>query len=544
MANIFNSVKVRTPKFNVFNLSHSRKFSCNFSKLLPILCQEIYPGETWSVSTQGFLRFLPLATPMMHHVDVKFWYFFVPHRLIWDKWRDFITYGVNGPDATLAPKFAKPYVDFTKVTVTKETEWKDWCTDGTLMDFLGFPTRPLDDYKKASDTTWGFKHVDLMPFMAYHLIYNEYFINRNVQSNYDALIDGMRAYVGMQIPSKISWLFYLHDVNWNMDYYTSCLPFVQRGTPAPIPFDATSENKVTYKETSDVVSEQRGELYNDDGTLATIQQDEGIISSKKSARVENIDKITTHFTGITATINDLRWAQRLQSWMEKSARVGSRYIEQIKAHFGVTSSDARLQRPELLGAGQFPVVVSDVEQMSSSDQESPQGNLAGKGTGFGITKGWKKHFEEHGFLFGIMVISPRASYKNIWPRQYLRFNPMDYYFPEFQYLGEQAVTKREVSPDMTDEDYNKSLFGYQQRYAEMRYIPSTIHGGFKNSEDLSKWVMVRNLGKVALNNDFVKQSVDYNNFADVTSSSDHCLVELWHDIKATRPLDVYAIPTL
>ena len=123
MANIFNSVKVRAPKFNVFNLSHSRKFSCNFSKLLPILCQEVYPGETWSVSTQGFLRFLPLVTPMMHHIDVKFWYFFVPHRLVWDKWRDFITYGVNGPDASLAPKFAKPYCDLTKVTVTKETDW-------------------------------------------------------------------------------------------------------------------------------------------------------------------------------------------------------------------------------------------------------------------------------------------------------------------------------------------------------------------------------------------------------------------------------------
>lgn len=544
MKNIFNSVLVKAPKFNVFNLSHTTRFSCNFSTLIPTLCQEVLPGETWSVSTQGFVRLLPLVTPFMHHVDVKYWFFFVPNRLLWDNWRDFITYGVNGPtDTKLAPKHAKPYCDMTALNLN--SAHRSLIEDGSLADFLGFPTVPAGHDWSKDLSTYGVPKVDIMPFVAYQLIYNEYFINRNVQSNFDDLISSIRSKDGSLTPSLYSWIFQLRKVNWNLDYYTSCLPFVQRGSAAPIPFDADITNTVRYLDQSEVVTDgttTEGTLNTQGDSKLHVTNSETSIDSDASIR--NIDSVTSKLTGITATINDLRFATRLQSWMEKSARVGSRYIEQIKAHFGVTSSDARQQRPELLGGGSYPIMISDVEQTSET-QTTPLATLGGKGTAFGITKGFKKHFEEHGFIMGIMVLSPRAVYKNAFPRQYMRFNPMDYYFPEFQHLGEQKVTKREVSPDLTNNgSYNDETFGYQQRFAEYRYIPSTVHGGFKNGKDLSKWVMVRDLGKVALNDDFVKQQVDYNNFADVTSSSDHCLVELYHDIKASRPLDVYATPTL
>lgn len=543
MKNIFNSVLVKSPKYNVFNLSHTTRFTCNFSTLIPTLCQEVLPGETWSISTQGFVRLLPLATPFMHHVDVKYWFFYVPNRLLWNHWRDFITYGVNGPtDTKLSPLHAKPYCDMTKLNLPND-EHHRLIEDGSLADFLGFPTVPKGHDWSKDSSTYGVMKVDIMPFVAYQLIYNEYFINRNVQSNFDELIDGIRNMDGQLSPQRYSWIFHLRTVNWNLDYYTSCLPFVQRGTAAPIPLDANVENDVNYLPVSEVVSN------NPDGNLS-VQGDGNLhvsnsdTSQDSEASIHNIDNISSRLTGVTATVNDLRFATRLQAWMEKSARVGSRYIEQIKAHFGVTSSDARQQRPELLGGGSYPIMISDVEQTSESST-TPQATLAGKGTAFGVTKGFKKHFEEHGFIIGIMTLSPRATYKNAFPRQFMRFNPMDYYFPEFQHLGEQKVTKREVSPDLTNNGhYNDETFGYQQRFAEYRYIPSTVHGGFKNGKDLSKWIMARNLGKVALNSDFVQQQVDYNNFADVTYNSDHCLVELYHDIKASRPLDVYATPTL
>ena len=541
MKNIFNSVLVKSPKFNVFNLSHTTRFTCNFSTLIPTLCQEVLPGETWSISTQGFVRLLPLVTPFMHHVDVKFWFFYVPNRLLWDNWRDFITYGVNGPtDTKLSPLHPKPYCDMTKLNLT-DREHQQLIEDGSLADFLGFPTVPSGHDWSKELSSYGVMKVDIMPFVAYQLIYNEYFINRNVQSNLDELINGLRLKDGALNPKLYSWLFQLRKVNWNLDYYTSCLPFVQRGTAAPIPFDANLDIK--YLPTSEVVSDNpEGNLTtHGDGNLHVSNAD---ASEDSEATIRNIDSSNSKLTGVTATVNDLRFATRLQTWMEKSARVGSRYIEQIKAHFGVTSSDARQQRPELLGGGSYPIMISDVEQTSESSV-TPQATLAGKGTAFGVTNGFKKHFEEHGFILGIMTLSPRATYKNAFPRQFMRFNPMDYYFPEFQHLGEQKVTKREVSPDLTNNGpYNDETFGYQQRFAEYRYIPSTVHGGFKNGKDLSKWIMARNLGKVALNSDFVQQQVDYNNFADVTYNSDHCLVELYHDIKASRPLDVYATPTL
>lgn len=549
MKNIFNSVKVVTPKYNVFNLSHSKRFTANMSDLNPVMCQEVLPGETWSVSTQGFVRMLPLVTPVMHHIDVKIWYFFVPNRLLWDNWREFITYGVNGPtDQTLAPQHAKPYVSMTGLYLSSD-DAKSCACDGSLMDFLGFPTiKDVATWNAMPHPqTAGVERVDIMPFVAYHLIWNDYFCNRNVETNLDDNIKWIRDKDGKLVFGTYSWLFYKHKINWNLDYYTSCLPFLQRGVAAPLPFNADIQNTITYKDQGEVLdgtSIDNGMLGNEDNTdnLVLRNLDTGEI---QPSNIRNIEKITSKMTGITATINDLRFATRLQSWLEKSARVGSRYIEQVKAHFGVTSSDARMQRAELLGGGSFPIMISDIEQTSET-QQTPLGTLGGKGTGFGQTKGFRKHFEEHGWLFGLMAISPRAVYKNNFPRQYMRFNPLDYYFPEFQHLGEQAVTKYEVSPDLTgDADkYNKETFGYQQRFAEYRYIPSTVHGGFKNGEDLSKWVMCRDLGQVALNQDFVQQQVDYNNFADTTSDSDHFLIELFHNVKAARPMDVYATPTL
>ena len=190
-----------------------------------------------------------------------------------------------------------------------------------------------------------------------------------------------------------------------------------------------------------------------------------------------------------STINELRQAFQIQKWLERNARGGTRYIEQILSHFGVKSSDARFQRPEYLGGGKTPVTVSEVLQMSSSDETSPQGNMAGHGVSVGNSNQFSRYFEEHGMIIGIMSVLPRTAYMQGIPRFMTKTDRYDFFWPEFAHLGEQAVKSKELFWKPNDDAYNDSDFGYQPRYTEYRYIPDTVHGEFANT--LKFWHMAR-----------------------------------------------------
>jgi len=547
---IFNDVLVKKPGRSLFNLKHEKKFSADWAYLYPILCLETVPGDTFKISTEVFLRTAPLIAPIMHRVNVKLNYFYVPNRLVWDEWQDFIT-GIN-QSATYDPTSE----DQSNYFVTKippywqfktPTGVQNYLKDGSLADFLGFPTMAPTDQSDASNQNPI--NVQLMPFRAYQKIYNDWFRNQNVEGEQWSNTSG-----GLQ-NADYAATFTLRKRMWEKDYFTSCLPFAQRGDAVRVPIAS-----IEYDKSGETV------LKNDSGNGFDVINNSSHVDaynpSNNKVRMtttdDNSDLVNVNVDNSTnlkvnaGTINDLRIATRLQRWLEINARVGGRYIEQILGHYGVYSSDARLQRSEYLGGWSQPIVVSDIEQNSatlgtaqSGVENTPQGNLAGKGMSYSDGKPIKCFCEEHGFIIGILSIIPRTSYSNGLPKMFMRNYKEDYYFPEFANLGEQEVNSQELFYDVTDASNRESKrFGFQERYCEYKYVPSTVHGEFKNN--LQFWHLGRDFrtsGQPALNKSFVECNPRTNIFA-VESGVAHFYVNLVNNVSALRPMPRQAVPSL
>lgn len=545
---VFDSVPVKVPAKNVFNLSHDVKATYNFDKLYPFLCQPIYPGDTWNARAEVFLRAMPLLCPVMHNVDMHIHFFFVPFRLLWNAnrkadWKVYITGGEDGKQRPILPYF---------------TYHRLWDVDekfighGSLLDHMGFPT--VDDLE--TEPFNGSTKISSLPFRAYQLVYNEYYRNQNLQNEVEFSYDS-----GFETEGDVAELFAFRKKCWEKDYFTSALPFLQRGNAMtlPISFDSSSASVVNAPVSVDTARRQGADLSyalstDRDGTIFT--NGDGTAPISQPVTLEGTAKINAGqltFTGLSiGTINDFRYCLRLQQWMENNARCGSRYIEQLFSHFGVRSSDARLQRPELLGGGKVPLIFTDVPQTSfgeGSDRDVV-GDLAGKGTMYGKTDGFKKYFEEHGVLLGILSIIPRTSYSQGIPRAWSAELKEDWYFPEFAHLGEQAILNKEIYYDPlttpTIGSGPNDVFGYQGRFTELRYIPSTFHGEMRDK--LSYWHFGNIFSSLpVLNSDFVTANSRVDSFAlaDVAAGDEDPFVcQIHMDIKAVRPMPKYAVPTL
>lgn len=515
---LFTKVATRAPKRNKFDLSHEKKLTGNMGNLIPIMLQEIVPGDKFRVNTEVLIRFAPLLAPMMHRVNVFTHFFFVPNRLIWSEWETFITGGRLGTDAPVHPYVAFPHMTNFPGGI------------GSLADYFG-----LQAYTGVAPTNP--KNVSALPFRAYQLIWDEYYRDQNLTAS--IAIDKSSGQVTNA--TELQKLSTLRQRAWEKDYLTSALPWAQRGGDVNIP------TTVNYRNPSIVRSQA--------GTAQTGNQLLGTTSGTSTAGELVVDK-TTNTTGTTkgyldniasigATINDLRRSMRLQEWLEKNARGGARYIEQILSHFGVISSDARLQRPEYLGGSRTPVVVSEVV---STFQENggtiPQGNLAGHGISVGSSNGFARSFEEHGFVIGLMSVLPKTAYQQGIPRLWSRTDKLDYYWPEFANIGEQAIKSNEVLVDYESAQTNTD-WGYQSRYAEYKYQPSTVHGYFKST--LAYWGMQRIFtGPVApgLNESFITSDPTHRVFA-VTDPAQHKLYcQIYHNVDALRPMPYFGTPML
>lgn len=555
----FDSVPIKVPAKNVFSLDHDVKASYNFDKLYPFLCQPIYPGDTFNCRAEVFLRTMPLLAPVMHNVDMRLYFFFVPMRLIWNEnkkrdWKVFITGGEDGLQNPVLPHF-KLSEDAAGVAVKIRSK------HGSLWDHMGFPSHDSDTF--AVRTSLKGQRICSLPFRAYQLVWNEYFRNQNVQNEIDFSYDE-----GLETAEDTAKLLEFRYKNYEKDYFTSCLPFAQRGQAVrlPIDFNPSSESvfnapvSVTKGSINDSTDEYNiRSMANNNDNFLTLESQEQLIGGVNLKGTATIDASELAFTGLTVgTINDFRYCLRLQQWLENNARCGSRYIEQLLAHFGVTSSDARLQRPELLGGGKIPLLFTDVEQNSYGFQDAGSeadvlGNLAGKGTLYGKTDGFKKYFEEHGILLGLLTIIPRTSYSQGLPRVWTAFDKTDWYFPEFANLGEQAVLYKELYFNMApagsneaDHDTPDEVFGYQGRFTELRYIPSSVHGEMKKS--LQYWHFGRLFpSQPVLNSDFVTSKTRANVFSlkEVSQEGfDPFVAQIHLDISAVRPLPKFAVPTL
>lgn len=515
MSNIFQSIASRKPKLNKFNLSHEKKMSMKMGKLYPIMCQEIIPGDKFKVSSEVLLRMAPMVSPVMHRINVYTHYFFVPNRLVWNEWEDFITGGESGD---LEPAFPNLRIDQSR---------RNDFHKGKLPDYMGIPL--------LEGTITETNEISALPFRAYAKIYNEYFRDQNLEEKIEFGIGG-----GLVPSAEQSKLCTIRNRAWEKDYFTSALPESQRGGQATIPI---ANADINYRDVA--------RIRDDDGGLPTTPADVQIQSANPSFAVfgnkgtgdpygiDNIESIDID----AVTINDLRKANKLQTWLEKSARGGSRYIEQIKSHFGITSSDARLQRPEYLGGGRQPVAISEVLNTTGTN-EAPQGDMAGHGISVGRGNRFSRSFEEHGFVIGVISVLPKTAYSQGIERHFKKFDKFDYYWPEFANLGEQEILNMEIFFNKNSSpNANASVWGYQQRYAEYKYNKSSIHGDFRDT--LEFWQMGRKFnGLPPLNEDFIKSDPTKRIFAVTDEETDDLYVQIYNKVDALRPMPYHSIPSL
>lgn len=507
MPKIFERLGMSKPRYSAFDLSHEKKLSCKMGDLIPVYLEEIVPGDQFKVSTEIMMRFSPMLAPIMHRVNVWVHYFFVPNRIIWNQWEDFIT---GGREGTSTPTFPQRTIN------ELETELGNF--EGKLPDYLGLPS------VTAGAVNNQFK-VSELPFRAYQQIFLDYYRDRNLLADFDYTTD-------------IGALTNLRPRYWEKDYFTSCLPWSQRGAEVEVPVEGTAsvdwDNQIqsrTVDATTDV-----GLAGDIQGVGAGIG---GVTTGGLASKIINFDELDV--SDINVSINELRRTSAIQRWLEKQARGGSRYIETILTHFGVRSSDQRLQRAEFLGGGRQPVVFSEVLNTTGT-AEAAQGTTAGHGISVGETNSFKAKFEEHGYVLGIMSVLPKTNYQQGIPRHFQRADKLDFYWPELANLGEQEVKNAEIYYDQASNDgSNNETFGYQQRYAEYKYGCSMVHGDFRSSLDF--WHMGRKFDtRPSLNNTFVKSDPTNRIFAVTTG--DHLWVQVYNNVKARRPMPYFANPQL
>lgn len=517
---IFNSVRISLPKRNSFDLSHDRKFTATMGRLFPILCQEIYPNESWSIDGQGLTRTAPLVAPMMHQVNIYNHYFFTPYRILWANWDLFITGGDKfQPEA---PVPVAPYV------IIPEEGFEV----GSIPDHLGFPTRQ-----------GGGTKVSALPFAAYLRVHQEYYRDENLQDT---------AIYMLQDGDNTDRLFNTYKLHgkplarcWERDYFTSALPEPQKGpevtiplgTSAPIVYDGTGKTQIgRLAETGMPMADK--EIGTD--SFGNID-----MTGEAEEFHLNVDLNDTHYVDLSAatsaTVNSWRLAMAIQRFYERLGRGGSRTIEFLRNVWGSKASSSRLDRPEYIGGAKEPLSVSEVLQTSETS-DTPLGTQGGHGISVTRLNGSHYHSSEYGVIIGLYSVMPKTAYSQGVPKAWRRLGDrFDYYFPDLAHIGEQPVKVSEIY-HTSDEAKNEATFGYLPYGTELRYINDSIHGEFRSTQDF--WTMGRFFEEVpALNADFVSaDQVTRRVFADLSPDTDTLYVHMYHKIIAKRCIPLFGTP--
>lgn len=521
--NLFNSIAIRKPQHNAFDMTHDFKFSGNMGTLIPIMCEEAIPGDYHMLAGSCMVRFAPMLAPIMHRVDVTLHYFFVPYRILWPGWEDFIT---NGGLAETPPAFPTMYYNSGTGT---------WYSGG-LLDFLGLP-QPI--------VGGGSETVSALPFAAYQKIYNDYYRDQNLipEVPYE-LIDGSNM-------ANVANLFQLRNRAWEHDYFTSCLPFAQKGAAVDLPLGTVelASNWQTIANGNPHFNSfaTGGDIVN--GGLAATLHTPASIGGNLGAAITDVagdpdndvyayDPAGTLQVAAT-TINDLRRAEMLQQWLELNARAGTRYTEFLQAHFNVRPEDARLQRPEYITGVKTPVVISEVLNTTGT-VDAPQGNMAGHG--ISVTSGnfGKYAVKEHGLIMGIMSVLPKTAYQQGIQRHWLKTtDAFEYYFKQFENIGEQEVLNREVYA--FQDVAGDNTFGYVPRYAEYRFANNRVAGDFRSTQNF--WHMGRIFSAApSLNAQFVTSDPTTRIFAVTDPSVAHLYCQVLNKWTAVRPMGKFGTP--
>lgn len=557
-SNYFNYVTLKKPKRSVFDMSYENKLSCNMGDLIPVCRYDVVPGDKFKSRAEVILRFAPLLAPIMHRIDAYVHYFFVPYRLIYDDWKDFITGGVDG---TLQPVFPR-----ATVPLLSQFSTHDGTTNGSLADYLGlnFPSLSYSSNYPVM--------ASLLPFRAYQLIYNEYYRDQNLTPEVQfSRAGGIGTTFGSSVFNEgtdynpttnlaITNLLQIRKRAWEKDYFTSALPTPQRGLEAIVPLD--NQIPEDYKNTTlvalDKVVRTDGQSF-DTGSNISVQSNNNLASNVGSnvfkAIITGADSNPSghaHSIGLQSlaesigfSINKLRVANAVQRFLERMNIGGSRYIEQIYSMFGVQVPDFTMQRPQYIGGGKLPIPIGEVPQTSASDitgSGTPQGHLSGNVYAQSAAPVFKHTFDEHGIVLGIMSVRPRTAYSQGLDRMYQKFDRFDYYWPQFAHLGEQAIKRTElfmsgnIALDAGD-------FGYQERYAEYKFRNSEVHGDFKGSLDY--WHLGRKFSAMpSLNTQFVECNPDTRIFAVEDEDVQKVWVQVYNNTTAVRPIPKHVTPSL
>lgn len=473
------------------SLSHYKLLTCDGGELVPCGLVEVLPGDSLQQATSVLVRQSPLLAPVMHPVHCRVHHWFVPFRLIWDDWEDFITGGPDGDDDSVFPIMENKSI-----------------SQGGLDDYMGVPP--------GTGRTFS-----ALPRRAYALIWNEWYRDQDLQT---AVTISKASGVDTTTPGSIQY------VAWEKDYFTSARPWPQKGPEITLPLGTTAP------------------ILND-GVMAFAENAAGTVGAGNLRRSNTSDiagftttgsantpvyyksGLEADLSGATAaSVNALREAFALQRFAEARARYGSRYTEYLR-YLGVRSSDARLQRPEYLGGGKQTLQISEVLQTSPTtdgDDEVGVGNLKGHGIGALRSNRYRRFFEEHGYVVSLLSIKPKTMYVQGMPRTYNRRTREDFFQKELQHIGQQEVLNKELYYDHASPD---GIFGYQDRYDEYRRMESTIAGEFRNELDFWHYARIFNTDP-ALNADFVKANPTKRVNAVETNDVFWCMVN--HSIQARR----------
>ena len=509
-----------------FDCQSTHKTTFDAGQLIPVYVDEVLPGDTFNLKMTAFARLATPLYPIMDNMVMDSFFFFVPNRLIWSNWQKFMGQQTNPGDSIsyVVPQQVSPTGGYAV---------------GSLQDYMGLPT--------VGQVTAGqtVSHAAFWP-RAYNLIWNEWFRDENLQNSVTVDTgDG---------PDTVS--------NYNLlrrgkrkDYFTSALPWPQKGASVALPLGTSAPIKTNNTQIKFSPSTGPNDLPaifgNISGTMNGIVETNnsnyngvGVAFGTNSGLYADLSQATS------ATINQLRQSFQIQKLLERDARGGTRYTEIIRSHFGVISPDARLQRPEYIGGGTTPVNINPIAQTSATNVtggSTPQGNLAAMGTALAHNHGFTQSFTEHGVIIGLVSVRADLTYQQGLSRMWSRSTRYDFYFPAFATLGEQAVLNKEIYVTGTSTD--NDVFGYQERWAEYRYNPSRISGLFRStaSGTLDGWHLAQKFTSLpTLSSSFIVDTPPVDRVVAVGAAANgkQFIFDSFFDVKKARPMPMYSVPGL
>lgn len=543
---------------STFDRSHSLKTSFNVGDIVPFFLDEVLPGDTFNVDTSKVVRLQTLLTPVMDNIYLDTYFFFVPNRLTWAHWKQF-----NGEN-TESAWIPQTEYEIPQITAPADVGW----SVGTIADYLGVPT--------------GIPNlsVSALPFRAYALVMNEWFRDENLSDPLVVPVDDATV-AGVNTGTFVTDVYkggLPYKAAKYHDYFTSCLPSPQKGPDVLIPVAEAANYPVVAL--SDPVPASvypqakahwgrpdNGEYYTSANSLGSITgnasngsltfsiPDFGVSAFSGPLNPLNLWAVSSG-NAAAATINQLRMAFQIQKLYEKDARGGSRYIEILKSHFGVTSPDARLQRPEYLGGNRVPININQVVQQSATASgETAQGTVTGMSVTTDTHSDFTKSFTEHGFVIGVMVARYDHTYQQGLERFWSRKDRFDYYWPVFANIGEQAVKNKEIfaqGPSVKDSAgavIDDQVFGYQEAWADYRYKPSRVTGEMRSqyAQSLDVWHLADDYSALPMLSDswIREDKTNVDRVLAVTSSvSNQLFADIYIKNRTTRPMPMYSIPGL